>query len=63
MPIPQEHKGRYVYHMTYLENLESILQHGLLSTNEKTRLGIEHRNIANLSIQSRRATGCVHLAV
>ena len=56
MPIPQEHKGRYVYHMTHLDNLESILQHGLLSTNEKTRLGIGHRNIANHGIQNRRAT-------
>ena len=55
MSIPAEHRSRYVYHMTHLENLESILQNNLLSTNEKTRLGIEHRNIANQSIQNRRA--------
>lgn len=54
MSIPSEHRSRYVYHMTHLENLESILQNGLLSTNEKTRLGIKHRNIANQSIQNRR---------
>ncbi len=56
MPIPQEHNNRYVYHMTHLDNLESILNNGLLSTNEKTRLGIEHENIANQSIQHRRAS-------
>ena len=55
MSVPQEHKGRYVYHMTHLENLESILQNGLLSTNEKDRLGIDHKNIANQSIQTRRS--------
>lgn len=55
MSIPSEHRSRYVYHMTHLENLESILQNELLSTNEKTRLGIKHKNIANHGIQNRRA--------
>ncbi len=55
MPIPREHRGRYVYHMTHLDNLESILRNGLLSTNEKTRLDIKHKNIANHGIQNRRA--------
>ena len=55
MSIPTEHRTRYVYHMTHLENLESILQNELLSTNEKTRLGIKHKNIANHGIQNRRA--------
>lgn len=55
MSIPSEHRSRYVYHMTHLENLESILQNELLSTNEKTRLDIKHKNIANHGIQNRRA--------
>lgn len=55
MSIPSEYRSRYVYHMTHLENLKSILQNELLSTNEKTRLGIKHKNIANHGIQNRRA--------
>lgn len=55
MSTPSEHRSRYVYHMTHLENLESILQNELLSTNEKTRLDIKHKNIANHGIQNRRA--------
>ena len=53
--IPIEHQWRYFFHMTDIENLESILRNGLLCTNEKNRLGIKHMNIANLSIQERRA--------
>ena len=53
--IPEEHKWRYFFHMTDIDNLESILEHGLLCTNEKNRLGIKHTNIANNAIQERRA--------
>jgi hypothetical protein len=68
MPIPEEHRSRYVYHFTSIENLSSILEHGLLSYNEKRRLVIEHVSIAEDSIQKRRANmpvtcgpmGCVH---
>jgi len=56
MAIPAEHRGRCIFHMTNIENLESILQHGLLSTNEKENLGIEHSSIANENIQRRRST-------
>jgi ssDNA thymidine ADP-ribosyltransferase, DarT len=68
MLIPDEHKSRFIYHFTSIENLPSILEHGLLSYNEKRRLGIEHLSIAEDSIQARRANmivtcgpkGCVH---
>lgn len=55
MSIPAEHKGRYIYHFTYLGNLENIVKNGLLSTNLKNELGIEHVDIANIDIQCRRA--------
>lgn len=55
MAIPEELKGKYFYHFTHVENLESILQHGFLSTNEKNKLGIKHTDIANGNIQGRRA--------
>jgi len=55
MPIPAEHAHRSVYHFTHIENLPMILQHGLLSTNEKEALGIAHQAIAYNDIQSRRA--------
>ncbi|MFC1603387.1 DarT ssDNA thymidine ADP-ribosyltransferase family protein [Planctomycetota bacterium] len=55
MSIPAEHKGRYIYHFTHLENLENIVEKGLLSTNLKNELGIKHKNIANFDIQCRRA--------
>ena len=55
MSIPTEHKGRYIYHFTHLDNLENIVENGLLSTNLKNELGIKHKNIANFDIQCRRA--------
>lgn len=54
--IPAQHAWRYFFHMTDIQNLESIITHGLLSTNKKNELGIKHVNIANMSIQNRRAT-------
>lgn len=59
MAIPEEFKGKYFYHFTHVENLESILQHGFLSTNEKIKLGINHNDIANGNIQGRRANMAV----
>lgn len=53
--IPDEHKWRYFFHMTDIDNLESILKYGLLCTNKKNSLGIEHVNIANSAIQERRS--------
>lgn len=55
MPIPDEHKSRHIYQFTHLDNLSAILQHGLLSYNEKERRGISHISIASKSIQDRRA--------
>lgn len=55
MPIPNEHKSRHIYQFTHLDNLPEILQHGLLSYNEKDRRGISHISIASESIQDRRA--------
>lgn len=54
MEIPEEHKGRYFYHFTHVDNIESIIENGLLCTNEKERLGINHLNVANNGIQNRR---------
>ena len=56
MPIPEEFKGRYLYHFTHIDNLPNILRHGLLSYNEKEARGIKHVSIANAGIQNRRAS-------
>ena len=53
--IPQEYKNKYFYHFTHIENLESILKNGLLSTNKKNEYKISHTNIANETIQERRS--------
>ena len=55
MAIPDEHKWRYIFHFTVIENLDSIIKNGLLCTNVKNALGIKHKNIANTTIQERRA--------
>lgn len=55
MAIPDEHKWRYIFHFTDVHNLESIIKNGLLCTNVKNEKGIQHKNIANMTIQERRA--------
>lgn len=55
MNIPKEYQGRYFYHFTHTDNIESIVRNGLLSTNLKNRKGIVHHNIANPDIQARRS--------
>ena len=55
MAIPKEYQNRSVYHFTHVDNLPGILKHGLLSTNEKKRLGIKHTAIAYTDIQARRS--------
>lgn len=52
--IPEKYKWRYVFHMTDLRNLDSIIKNGLLSVNKKKGQGISHFNIANMTIQARR---------
>ena len=55
MPIPDCYKYRHAFHFSSLHNLELILDHGLLSTNRKNQLGINHVNVAEAGIQHRRA--------
>ena len=58
MKIPDKYKGKYFFHFTHIENLESIVGNGLLSTNKKNRLGLNHTDIAAIGIQHRRRNGC-----
>ena len=55
MAIPNKHSGRYIFHFTDIHNLDSIIKNGLLCTNIKNSKGITHKNIANTTIQERRA--------
>ena len=68
MAVPDHHRHRNVYHFTSLENLESIIENGLFSTNQKIARQISHVNVADEGIQGRRALmqvpdtngSCVH---
>ncbi|MFK0734060.1 MAG: DarT ssDNA thymidine ADP-ribosyltransferase family protein [Gloeotrichia echinulata GP01] len=62
MPTP-------IYHITNINNLQSILQlGGLLSNNKLRQQQINYQNIAHINIQDRRALtpvpcaagGCLH---
>lgn len=53
--IPPQLKDRFAYHFTYIDNLQSIIDDGLLSTNLKIENGVEHKNVANDEIQERRS--------
>lgn len=55
MAIPDDHKWRYIFHFTDVHNLDSIIKNGLLCTNVMKEKGIQHKNIANITIQERRA--------
>jgi len=55
MTIPASYKGKYFFHFTHIENLESILTNGLLSMNKKDELGITHTDISSETIQHRRS--------
>lgn len=55
MNIPKEHRGRFFYHFTHIDNIESIVKNGLLATNVKKAMSIEHHNVANENIQNRRS--------
>ncbi|ELY6225869.1 DUF4433 domain-containing protein [Cronobacter turicensis] len=55
MSVPAHHRHRNVYHFTSVENLESIIDTGLLSTNQKIARRISHVNVADMGIQGRRA--------
>ncbi len=56
MPVPAQYRGRYAYHFCHLENLPSVLQHGLLCCHLQQDRRIRHRSIAEQSIQHRRST-------
>lgn len=62
MSIPPSLSGRFVYHFTLFDNLESIIDSGIMCTNLKKKLGINHTSIAEESIQSRRSTMSVPCA-
>ncbi|QMB06618.1 DUF4433 domain-containing protein [Citrobacter freundii] len=53
--IDPQYSGKFVYHFTYVDNLERIIKNGLLSTNLKSNKGINHKDIANSGIQHRRS--------
>lgn len=55
MAIPEIHKWRYIFHFTDIRNLDSIIKNGVLCMNDKKEKGITHKNIANATIQERRA--------
>ena len=55
MTISNKYSGRYIFHFTDMSNLDSIIKNGLLCTNVKNKKGIIHKNIANMTIQERRA--------
>lgn len=55
MDIPNNYKGRCFYHFTHIDNIESIVKYGLLSTNEKFKKNLKHVNLANENIQLRRS--------
>ncbi|PXX27319.1 DUF4433 domain-containing protein [Arenibacter sp. ARW7G5Y1] len=55
MAIPEDYKGKYFYHFTHIENLDSILKHGFLCTNLKDKLKLLHTNVASENIQNRRS--------
>lgn len=56
MQYIQKHNIRYLYHMTNLRNLASVLQHGLLSHNEAHRRGLVNEDISNQEVNFRRST-------
>lgn len=55
MKIPTPYQNRFVYHFTPIDNLPSILAHGLLSAHEQKRLGLPQRSIVWANLQAHRA--------
>lgn len=50
----QEYKIDYFYYFSYLENLESILQYGILSKNEVKNRHIKYKSFAMEDVQEKR---------
>lgn len=55
MDVLQEYGIDYLYHMTYINNLASIVKHGLLSHNEAYRRGLIEVDISDPDVQDRRS--------
>lgn len=55
MDIFQEYGIKYLYHMTYINNLTSIITNGLLSHNKAYERGLIEVDISNPDVQDRRA--------
>lgn len=55
MAIPDKYSSKYMFHFTHIENLESIMKHGLLCTNKKKEIGLKHFDVASETIQERRS--------
>ena len=56
MSIPTKYSGKYFFHFTHIQNLDSIVKNGILCTNKKDELGITHLDVASETIQERRST-------
>jgi hypothetical protein len=55
MEYLQTHGIDYLYHMTYIDNLSSIVGNGLLSHNEACRRGLIRADISDPNVQDIRA--------
>jgi len=55
MDIFQEYGIKYLYHMTYISNLTSIITNGLLSHNKAYERGLIEVDISNPDVQDIRA--------
>jgi hypothetical protein len=55
MDYLQRHGIDYLYHMTYINNLASIIRNGLLSHNEAYRQGLIEADISDPTVQDIRA--------
>ncbi|HEA69903.1 MAG TPA: DUF4433 domain-containing protein [Desulfobacterales bacterium] len=62
MSVSQNLENRHAYHFTHFQNLDSIIDNEILSTNLKISKGVEHKNIAEKGIQSRRSAMLVPCA-
>lgn len=56
MGIPAKYSGKYFFHFTHIQDLDSIVKNGILCTNKKDELGTTHLDAASETIQERRST-------
>lgn len=54
MDYLQTHGIKYLYHMTYIDNLASIIENGLLSHNEAYKQGLIKADISDPNVQDIR---------